>query len=136
MKKLFCIIILHLIFYNTQAQQGNELKALSAEQLTNTVSQYSVPVLVHLKADWCVVCKKESPQLQQFQKLHANDIVVLEIDLDLNPKLGEHFEIDALPVHLLYYKSDLVWNKIGKLDFNQLEEILAVLKEKAQKSKR
>lgn len=128
-------LALLFVYVRLSAQQIDtaEIKQSAAADFLSLMKSYKQPVLVHLKADWCLVCKKETPVLLELQKTYGVDLVIKEVDLDANPLIGQYFEIDALPVYLLYYEGDLVWNKVGRLDREYLKEVLAVLKKKQSK---
>lgn len=134
MKPFLLVAFLFLsVIVPAQLVDSSEIKHSSGEDFVELMKSYKQPVLVHLKAEWCLVCKKEIPQLLAVQKKYGNDLVVREIDLDANPLIGQYFEIDALPVYLLYFEGDLVWNKVGRLDAAHLQELMAVLKKKQSK---
>ena len=130
---LVAILFFRLGILSSQVVDSVELKQSTAQEFTNLMKSYKQPVLVHLKAEWCLVCKKEIPQLLALQQKYGTDLVIREVDLDANPLIGLYFEIDALPVYLLYFEGDLVWNKVGRLDVAHLQEVMAVLKKKQSK---
>jgi thioredoxin-like negative regulator of GroEL len=41
-----------------------------------------------------------------------------------NPKIAEHFEVDGLPITMLYKNGVLVWSKMGILNRDELTGIL------------
>ena len=134
MKHIFFVAFLFLsAALPAQLVDSTEIKHSSGEDFVKLMKSYKQPVLVHLKAEWCLVCKKEIPQLLALQQKYGTDLVIREIDLDANPLIGQYFEIDALPVYLLYFEGDLVWNKVGRLDVAHLQELMAVLKKKQSK---
>jgi len=134
MKSIFYVTLLFLSsVLSAQTVDSLELKNSSGEDFVRLMKTYKQPVLVHLKAEWCLVCKKEIPQLLALKNKYGNELVIREVDLDANPLIGHYFEIDALPVYLLYYQGEIVWNKVGRLDIAYLEEVLAVLKKKQSK---
>ena len=134
MKHLLVAILFFMFgILSSQVVDSVELKQSTAQEFTNLMKSYKQPVLVHLKAEWCLVCKKEIPQLLALQQKYGTDLVIREVDLDANPLIGQYFEIDALPVYLLYFEGDLVWNKVGRLDVAHLQEVMAVLKKKQSK---
>ena len=134
MKHLLVAILFFMFgILSSQVVDSVELEQSTAQEFTNLMKSYKQPVLVHLKAEWCLVCKKEIPQLLALQQKYGTDLVIREVDLDANPLIGQYFEIDALPVYLLYFEGDLVWNKVGRLDVAHLQEVMAVLKKKQSK---
>jgi thioredoxin-like negative regulator of GroEL len=109
-------------------------KGLDYVAFQNWVKQSPKLVLVHFKADWCMVCLKEKPLLDQLQAENKNRLVIRELDLDDNPLIGKYYEIDALPVHMLFENGKMVWNKVGLINKLEFVEVLNVL-EKGKKEK-
>ncbi len=70
-------------------------------------------VLVDFYADWCVPCKKMKPYLEQIATEMQEDMVLIRIDADQNPKLCAALKVSGLPVLKLYRKKKLVWEHVG-----------------------
>jgi len=81
-------------------------------------------VYVNFKADWCIVCKRQAPAIEQFKKENKNLVEVIVLDMEKNPLIAEYFEVDGLPINLLYKNGTLVWDRIGLQTYLQLKEAL------------
>ena len=64
--------------------------------------------------------EKEKPILDEIRALKKESLGFLSVDMEENPLIAEHFEVDALPVHLLYRKGKLIWNRVGFLSKAEL----------------
>jgi thioredoxin 1 len=128
---LFFLFSFSLI--NGQEADTASYKALNFGAFHKIVSQYDQYVLVAFKADWCLVCKKEAPVIRTLQQENPSRLKVLILDLEENPLLGHHYELDALPVHMIFSKGELMWNKVGLLDPNEIKNVMLVLDKKKKK---
>ena len=59
-------------------------------------------VLVYFSADWCVPCIKLKPTIKQIEEEEKERVEVLNLDVDENPKIATYFEINTLPLFILY----------------------------------
>lgn len=119
------LILLLFVCGLAKAQQDSLGKPinLTVEQYTKLTSRTDKLVLVNLQADWCVVCKREKPLLQQIVKDNAN-VVLIEVDMDDNPLIAQHFEVDGLPVNLLYRGGHLIWNRMGLISKDEINAMI------------
>jgi thioredoxin 1 len=130
MKKSILTFLLIWLFGSTYSQDNlssgpQEITGLSVEQFNSKITVKGKLVLVNFKANWCVVCKKQKPVLNEIQSELGEKLVFIEIDMERNPLIAEYFEVDGLPVNLIYKNGTLVWNRMGMVP---KKEMLAVLK--------
>jgi thioredoxin 1 len=118
---LFCTIAFSFI---GQEEEAKEFKNLSVDEYLKLSGGANSLVLVNFSADWCVVCKRQKPILDQLKKEQRSQFVLVEIDMEQNPLIAEHFEVDGLPVNIIYKNGVMVWNRIGFQTKQQLEEML------------
>ena len=71
------------------------------EYLKKTENKEKI-VLVYFKADWCVPCVKLKPTIAQLETEEKEKVELLSIDVDKNPKVALHFEINTLPLFIIY----------------------------------
>ena len=84
--------------FTNQTTQATDITQLS--QLRGKV------VYVDFWASWCVPCRRSFPWMNQMQAKYADDLVILAINLDQDPKLAEAF-LAKLPAnfHIEYNPS-------------------------------
>ena len=97
---------------------------MSLEEFNRKVNNSTKPVLVAFEAEWCALCKKIKPILKEVATERKDKIDLLTINTDNNPKIAKHFEVDGLPLMLLYKNSKIVWSNQG---FLSKPEILGIL---------
>jgi thioredoxin 1 len=136
MRKLYLITSLLIAPYlhlSAQELDSTPYYSLTYPAFQKIVSSYQQYVLVHFKADWCLVCKREAPLLKTLQEENSARLKIIEIDLDENPLLGHYYEMDALPAHLLFSEGILKWNRVGLLNPKEVLEVMKVLDKKKNK---
>ncbi len=82
---------------------------LSLEDFDKRVNNKTKIVLVYFSADWCIPCVKLKPIIEQITKEQIKTVDVLELDADKNPKIATHFEINTLPLFVIYKQGKKVW---------------------------
>lgn len=129
--KLKLIIPLILFFTSSLFAQGGGDSTntrdegptgLTVEQFNKRISMSNKLVLVYFKADWCVVCKKQRPLLDDLVKENKDKVELLSIDMEDNPNIAAYFEVDGLPVTILYKNGKIVWDRMGLTKKKELLE--------------
>lgn len=77
-------------------------------------------VLVDFYATWCGPCKQMEPDLEDIAETMKDKVIVIRIDVDKNPTISQHFEIESLPTLQIYKAQKLVWEDIGYKTKKQL----------------
>lgn len=54
-------------------------------------------VIIDFFATWCGPCKRISPLLDELAKEHADDLVILKVDVDELDDLAKEYKIDIMP---------------------------------------
>jgi thioredoxin-like negative regulator of GroEL len=131
-KKLTCLCFLVLATTSLSSQTQTEstdtankiMSDLSVEAFKKYTNRKDKLVLVNFNANWCVVCKKQKPILDEIKIEKQGTVEVIEINMEENPLIAEYFEVDGLPMNLLYKNGLLVWDRMG---FKQKKEFLEVI---------
>lgn len=119
MKRSISIVLaLFAIFFITAAffklKQDNE-EGLTVEQFLKKVNKKDTVVLVYFNADWCVPCIKLKPVIADLDKEVSSYAKVMPVDVDDNPLVATHFEINTLPMFMIYKNGKNVWKHTGYL---------------------
>ena len=61
------------------------------------VSDAPVPVLVDFWAPWCAPCRMMAPELETVARTMAGSVLVVKVNTEAVPELGERFRIRSIP---------------------------------------
>jgi putative thioredoxin len=90
----------------------------------------TVPVVVDLWADWCGPCKQLSPVLERLAQEYGGRFLLAKVDVDANPRLGQVFQAQSIPMVVAVVRGQPVPLFQGALPEQQvrayLDELLRV----------
>lgn len=84
----------------------------------------NTPVLVDFYATWCQPCKMQAPILQEFAREVGSRVRVIKIDVDKNPAVAQHYQIQGVPTLALFKQGKIVWRQSGVMSKHALLEIV------------
>jgi putative thioredoxin len=105
---------------------------VTEEQFQQVVIDRSltVPVVIDLWATWCQPCTQLSPLLERLAREYAGRFLLVKVDVDANPRLGQLFQAQSLPMVVAVVKGQPVPLFQGALPEQQvrayLDELLRV----------
>jgi thioredoxin 1 len=85
------------------------------------------PVLVDFFATWCGPCKTMSPILEDLKKDLGEEITIIKIDVDKNPKASEVYKVQSVPTLILFKKGEIKWRQAGVVPKQQIKQVIANL---------
>lgn len=109
-------------------KEGKPLVAISsvpqmkAEEYNQLVHSFSL-VLVDFGAEWCIPCKQMEPILEQLQKEHK-EFKLVKIDAGVQDEIVKTYNVEGLPVFILYKNGKEVWRQEGVVDKKEFEQLL------------
>jgi len=95
-------------------------KGMSVNDYTLHIGVSGKPILVVLEADWCVLCKKLKPLLDEIAIERKDKVELLHINTVDNPMINDYFEVDGLPIMLLYKTGKMVFTHQGLMSKTEL----------------
>lgn len=72
-------------------------------------------VLVEFYATWCPHCRKMMPIVDDIKTLLADNLKVLQYDIDKNEELANEERVQSLPTFLLYADGEEVMRETGEM---------------------
>ena len=72
-------------------------------------------VLVEFYATWCPHCRKMMPIMEDIKTLLADNLKVLQFDIDQNEDLANEMRVQSLPIFILYSDGEEVMRETGEM---------------------
>jgi thioredoxin 2 len=85
------------------------------------IAHASLPVVVDYWAPWCGPCRVVAPELQKVAARQAGRILVVKVDTDALPDLGERFGIRSIPMMAVFVGGREVSRAVGARPASEIE---------------
>lgn len=90
----------------------------------NELIQGEIPLLVDFHAEWCAPCKMFFPIIQEVKSELGDELKVIKIDIDKNPKAASQYHVKGVPTTILFQKGQQLWRQSGVVLKDRLIEII------------
>jgi thioredoxin 1 len=125
---ILSIVISFFSFKLFEAPSLKQDAGLTVEQYTKKINVRDKVVLVYFKADWCVPCIKFQPVIEQLIAEQKGKAEILILDVDANPLVSQHLEINTLPLFLIYKNGVKMWEKNSAVTKGELVQKIETYK--------
>ncbi len=98
---------------NTGARQ--EDPKITPEVYQQKIAGTKKAVLVYFSAGWCAVCPRFKPVIAEIEKEYSGKIEILRIDTERDVEVAKEFEVNTLPLLMLYKNGKKVWSSSGMI---------------------
>ncbi len=86
---------------------------ISLEAFNKRIANKNKAVLVYFSAGWCAVCPKFKPVIAEIEEEYSSKMEVLRIDIERDVEVAEKFEVNTLPLLILYKNGKREWTSSG-----------------------
>ena len=81
---------------------GEPIEAADAGTFDAAIAASEVPVVVDFWAPWCGPCRMVAPELAKVAATHTGEWLVVKVNTDAIPELGERFRIRSIPTMAVF----------------------------------
>lgn len=94
-------------------------KQMTVEEFDAAINSSSL-VLVDFGAEWCPPCKKMEPAIKAVTEKNAGKLKLVKVDGGRDLDLLKKYNVEALPVLLIFKDGKQVWRKDGIADEKEI----------------
>jgi thioredoxin 2 len=84
------------------APVGEPLEMPSTAAFDAAISESQLPVIVDFWAPWCGPCRMVAPELQKVAAANAGKYLVVKVNTDALPDLGDRYAIRSIPTMAVF----------------------------------
>ena len=96
----------------------------TAQVFDALIAASSLPVIVDFWAPWCGPCRMVAPELARVAAKNAGRYLVVKVNTDAVPELGERFGIRSIPTVAVFKNGQVVVREAGARPATALQDLL------------
>jgi thioredoxin 2 len=81
---------------------GEPIEVPDAAAFDAAIAQSDLPVVVDFWAPWCGPCRMVAPELAKVAARRAGELLVVKVNTDAIPELGDRFRIRSIPTMAVF----------------------------------
>ena len=115
-------LILALAMISLVALPQQEQRPVSLAEFKKVTATKDTTVLVYFSADWCAVCRKMKPIIKAVEDEYKGRIKTLHIDTERDKEVADEYEVNSLPIIMLYKNGSREWIHVGIIQQKDIEQ--------------
>ncbi len=96
---------------------------VDGDKFQEIISNADKPVFTLFWASWCTACKRSEVTAREIEE-ERDDITVLEVNVDKNPRVRDKYDIMGVPTFMLFDKGELKERRVAAQAKKQLNKMI------------
>jgi thioredoxin 1 len=93
--------------------KDEKIEELSLEEFESMLAVDDRPILIDFHTVWCAPCRKMAPVIDEVEVEMQDRAIVKRIDLDRSQEVGKAYEIQGVPVFIVFKEGKEIWRHNG-----------------------
>jgi len=103
---------------------ASPVEIVTAGDFDRLVANASIPVVVDYWAPWCGPCRMVAPELQKVAARRAGRILVVKVNTEALPDLGQRFNVRSIPMLAVFAQGREVARTVGARPASDIEAFI------------
>jgi thioredoxin 2 len=108
----------------TLRPSAEPIEVLSVETFDALTRRAGHPVVVDFWAPWCGPCRMVAPELEKVAAANAGRLIIVKVNTDALPELGERFRIRSIPTMAIFEGGRETARTTGAMPAAQIEDFV------------
>jgi thioredoxin 1 len=104
---------------------SDHVTVVTDEIFSELLENSKIPILIDFFATWCGPCKAIAPILDEFAGENSDNLKVVKLNVDENPRTPAKYGVRGIPTLILFNQGKEVNKIVGMTSKDALEKMLA-----------